>query len=133
MSRSAGHSAGPSPKARAISRVPSAPGLSRRNSISASGEGRLGGLLRRRLNLSSLGPAGQQRKRRIIAADQRLLLLAPPALDLPFGRVGILDVLECLLEYKADRAPAGGVAIVGAGLMFADAFFQAVPRRPGVI
>ena len=40
MSRNAGCSAAPSPKARAISRVPSAPGLSRRNSISASGEGR---------------------------------------------------------------------------------------------
>src|SRR5216683_7421850 len=135
MSRSAGHSASPSPKARAISRVPTAPGLSRRNSISASAEGRArpGGLLGRRLNLSSLGPTRQQREDRIVAADQCFFLLTAPPLDLPFGSYGILNALETLLKHQLYWPPIRGVAVIGASLMFVDTPLQAIARRPDVI
>src|SRR5439155_24671508 len=76
---------------------------------------------------------GQARQCGDVAFDQRFFLLASPSFDLTFGGNGILNALERLLEYEADRAPMAGVAIECARLMLRKPLFQAAARASDIV
>jgi hypothetical protein len=76
---------------------------------------------------------GQSRKQLEIAANQRLLLFAPPPFDLSLGFDSVGDSLKLLMVDKRHRATPGRVAAESTCLMLGDAAFKALSRRTNVV
>jgi len=69
----------------------------------------------------------------VVAADQRLFLFSASAFDLAFGRYGIFDPLEVLMENQHHRAAMRGITVPGASLMFGYSPFQTVTGCSNII
>jgi hypothetical protein len=69
----------------------------------------------------------------IFAADQRLLLVAAPAFDLPFGGSSIFETLEMLMKHNCNRPSVCRIPTASARLMFGDPLVEAANRGADVI
>jgi len=75
----------------------------------------------------------QSRESAVIAPDQRLFLLAPPTLDLPFGRNRVFDAGEFLMKNEDNGPTTRGVAVEAAVLMLGDPLLEAGAGRADII